>query len=64
MNELAVTDEHSRVSDVIGRAAKKQKIPGPQMLSINRNHSAPGSLQVRIARHINAPASHQHLREP
>jgi len=63
MDELAMTNEHAGVRDVIGRAAKEEEISHPQMLAIHRNYTTPCGLQVCVAGHIDAPAAHQHLGE-
>ena len=63
MDELAMTNEHAGVRDVVGRAAKEEEISRPQMLAIHRNYTTPCGLQVCVAGHIDAPAAHQHLGE-
>ena len=61
VNQLAMPDVHASMRDVIRSAAEEQKVAGAQMLAIDSNNSAPGSLQIGITRHIDSATAHQHL---
>jgi hypothetical protein len=63
MDKLTVANEHAGMRDVIGGTAEKQKISSVQVLPVDSCNAVPGRLLVGIAWHIDAPASHQHLRE-
>ena len=63
VDELTVTNEHAGVRDVIGGTAEEQKISGAQVFAVDRENAVPCGLLVRIARHVDSAASHQHLRK-
>src|SRR5580698_1962480 len=63
VNELAIADEHSGVSDVARRGTEKKQVARLKILTVDWDHTFPRGLLVGIARHVEPAGAHQHLRE-
>ena len=57
VDELAATDVHASVSDLVGTGTEKQKIAGLKIFAIDFLYSAPRGLKVGVTRHIGATAT-------
>ena len=60
MDEMAVPNEHARMSDVIGGTAEKQEVAGAKTFPFDRSRAWPGGLHFGITWHDDSPAARQH----
>jgi hypothetical protein len=51
------------MSNLIGSAAKEQQVAGAQVFAVDGGNAIPRGLLIGVAWHVDAAASHQHLRK-